>query len=248
MKKITLTLLGLVAFSTSALAQQEVKFGPKAGVNFANVSGKFFDAEYQEDQLEFDKGQTGFHIGAFAEIKFNDKFAIQPEVLYSVQGGKYKQYEKGTDIIFGMPIDYEIDGEMKWNLHYINVPIMAKYYIIPSLAIEAGPYVGFNIKSEWKSEYKSSLTFQGETELSSGKETEDIKNGTNSVDFGLGAGASFNLNNGFFVEARYNLGLSKVGKDFTFVQTDEEGERYETHLKTDNVKNGVIQVSIGYKF
>ncbi len=32
MRKITMTLLGLVAFSTSALAQQEVKFGPKAGI------------------------------------------------------------------------------------------------------------------------------------------------------------------------------------------------------------------------
>ncbi len=43
MKRITLTLLGLVAFSTTAVAQQEVKFGPKAGVNFANIAGK--DAE-----------------------------------------------------------------------------------------------------------------------------------------------------------------------------------------------------------
>ena len=83
MKKITLTLLGLVAFSTSALAQQEVKFGPKAGVNFSSVNGN--DADGKESLL-------GFHLGVFAEIKFNDKFAIQPEVLYSSQGYKSEVY------------------------------------------------------------------------------------------------------------------------------------------------------------
>lgn len=248
MKKSFLTLFGLVAFSTSAVAQQEVKFGPKAGVNFSSINGKFFDAEYPADKLQFDKGVTAFHIGAFAEIKFNDKFAIQPEFLYSVQGGKYEISESGTDIIMGAPLNYTIDGEIQWNLHYINVPIMAKYYVIPSLAFEAGPYVGFNVKSEWKSEYQSTLTFAGETQSNSGKDTEDVKRGTNSIDFGLGIGASYNMDNGFFVGARYNVGLSKVGKDFTQVVVDEEGETTTTQLKADTIKNGVIQVSVGYKF
>src|SRR5690606_35993703 len=123
MKKITLTLLGLVAFSTSALAQQEVKFGPKAGVNFATFNGK--DAGDA-------KMLTSFHVGAFAEIMFTDQFAIQPEVLYSAQGAKSE--EMGTDI--------------KVKADYINIPIMAKYYVIDNLAIEAGPYVGFLMKSE----------------------------------------------------------------------------------------------------
>ncbi len=195
MKKITLTLLGLVAFSTSALAQQEVKFGPKAGVNFASINGKVTE---EGETFEFNKGQTGFHVGAFAEIKFNDKFAIQPELLYSVQGAKIEE----SASLPGMSYDLET----KWNLHYINVPIMAKYYVIPSVAIEAGPYVGFNIKSEMKSE--GTYTVAGVTENEN--DSYDLKKGTNSVDFGLGAGASFNMDNGFFVGARYNLGLAKI--------------------------------------
>lgn len=247
MKNITLSLLGLIAFSTTATAQ-EVKFGPKAGVNFANINGTFFDSEYPEDQVKIDKGTTGFHIGAFAEIKLNDKFSIQPEFLYSTQGGKSIESESSTEYIFGMPLTYEIEGEMKWDLHYINVPIMAKYYVIPNLAIEAGPYVGFNIKSEWKIEYSSSMTFEGETENQSVKSTEDVKKGTNSIDFGLGIGASYNMDNGFFAAVRYNVGLSEVGKDFTFAEVDEDGVQYETYLKTDGIKNGVFQVSIGFKF
>lgn len=228
MKKITLTLLGLVAFSTSALAQQEVKFGPKAGVNFASINGKVTE---EGEKFEFNKGQTGFHVGAFAEIKFNDKFAIQPELLYSVQGAKIEE----SASLPGMSYDLET----KWNLHYINVPIMAKYYVIPSVAIEVGPYVGFNIKSEMKSE--GTYTIAGVTE--SENETQDFKKGTNSVDFGLGAGASFNMDNGFFVGARYNLGLAKISKDAKWTEGEVEFESTK-----EDFKNGVIQISVGYKF
>lgn len=232
MKKITLTLLGLVAFSTSALAQQEVKFGPKAGVNFASINGKVTE---EGETFEFDKGQTGFHIGAIAEIKFNEKFAIQPELLYSVQGGKFE--ESGSETIMGQTFAYE--AESKWNLHYINIPIMAKYYVIPSVAIEAGPYVGINIKSEMK--YEGSISAAGVTE--SENEAYDFKKGTNAVDFGLGFGASFNMDNGFFVGARYNLGLAKISKDAKWTEGDVEFESTK-----EDFKNGVIQVSIGYKF
>jgi len=144
----------------------------------------------------------------------------------------------------GIPVNYNYNAEAKWNLHYINVPIMAKYYVIQSVAIEAEPYIGLNIKSEWKSEYEGSMTFADETQVESRKATEDIKKGTNSIDFSLGVGASFNLDNGFFAGVRYNLGLSEVGKDFT--EIDEDG--FETNLKADGIKNGVFQVSVGFKF
>ena len=221
MKKSFLTLLGLVAISTTAVAQQEVKFGPKAGINFANLSG----------DVEDNKMLIGFHVGAFAEIMFSDKFAIQPEVLYSVQGGRYEDSESGPG--------FSYEEETKWNLHYINVPIMAKYYIIPSVAIEAGPYVGFNIKSEAKSE--GSATIAGVTVNED--ETEDMKKGTNSIDFGLGAGASFNMDNGLFVGARYNLGLAKISKDAKWTEGNSEFESTK-----EDIKNGVIQISVGYKF
>src|SRR5690554_2287798 len=163
MKKIILSLFALAAMGLSANAQQVVKFGPKAGVNFANLSG---------DDIEDSKMKTSFHVGAFAEIFFTDKFAIQPEVLFSAQGAEEKE------------------GDGKWNLDYINIPIMAKYYVIDGLAVEAGPYVGFNMNSELESEGV----------------TMDVKDGTKSVDFGLGLGANYNLDNGFFIGARYNLG------------------------------------------
>lgn len=226
MKKITLTLLGLVAFSTSALAQQEVKFGPKAGVNFATLNGKDTDEA---------KMMIGFHVGAFAEIKFNDKFAVQPEVLFSAQGAKVK--ESGTEVVMGVPVNYEAEGKIK--LNYINIPIMAKYYITDNFAVEAGPYVGFLMAAE--TEYEATMSAAGISQTE--KSTEDIKDILNSIDFGVGVGASFNLDSGFFIGARYNLGLTKFGKEY-----NETVNGIEISAEAADVKNGVIQVSVGFKF
>lgn len=202
MKKSFLTLLGLVAISTTAVAQQEVKFGPKAGVNISNLSG-----------MDDSEMRIGFHVGAVAEIKFNDKFSIQPEVLYSTQGAK-----ASTATPLGT-----IESEIKND--YINVPIMAKYYIVEGFSAELGPYVGFLMKSE--------------SEI--GNFSGDSKDAFKSVDFGLGVGLAYDMPMGFFVGARYNLGLSKANEDIS------AGNGNVT-FQTDDLKNGVIQVGVGYKF
>src|SRR5690606_20595756 len=98
--------------------------------------------------------KTGFHVGAVAEIKFNDKFSIQPELLYSAQGTKF-------------PIN---NSEVKFNIDYINIPIMAKYYIVDGFSVEAGPQVGFLTKAELEG------TFDNLTG------TTDIKDTVKSVD------------------------------------------------------------------
>lgn len=195
MKKMFFAAIAVVGFSAVGMAQQQVKFGPKAGVNFANLSG-MNDSEMK----------IGFHVGAVAEIKFNDKFSIQPEVLYSTQGAK----SKGNDD--------------KISNDYINIPIMAKYYIVDGFSVELGPQVGFLMKSE-----------------SEGIISGDTKDFYKSVDFGLGMGLAYDLPQGFFINARYNLGLSKANEDF------KSGIGGVT-IETKDLKNNVIQVGIGYKF
>ena len=206
MKKSTLSFIALILFSANALAQQEVKFGPKVGVNFANFNGK--------DATNY-KSLIGFHIGGFAEIKFNEHFAIQPEILYSTLGAKQE-------------ISW---AELTSKKDYLNIPVLAKYYITPKFSIEAGPYVSFLLAS----------TTDGTMQNVAVK--NDDKEYSNTIDFGLGFGTSFNLDNGFFVGARYNLGLNKIDKD---------GDRIINGVKTNyealDIKNSVIQIGVGYKF
>lgn len=193
MKKIILAAFVLGTCSV-AFAQQQLKFGPKAGVNFANVSG-FDNSEMK----------TGFHVGAVAEIKFNEKFSIQPEVVYSAQGTK--------------TVINNIQGNV--NIDYINVPILAKYYIVDGFSVEAGPQVGFLVKAE------------GKGDVNGVSVSSDIKDNLKSTDFGLGVGLAYDLPVGLFVNARYNLGLSDIRANTS---------------SGDAIKNNVIQVGIGYKF
>ncbi|MGS2763575.1 porin family protein [Sinomicrobium sp. M5D2P9] len=108
-------------------------------------------------------GRTGYHIGLLAEIGFS-QFAIQPEVIYSAQG---------VD-------DLELD--------YLNIPILAKYYVIPNLSIEAGPQFGFNVKDD---DFPDSFG--------------DIK----TLDMGGAVGVGYKFGS-LFAQARYNFGFSDI--------------------------------------
>ena len=121
MKKVLLTALAVFAFSFANA--QDTKYGVKGGLNMSSNSG---------DGL---KSITSFHLGGFAQFKMNDKFAIQPELLYSAQGAKS---DFGT-----------------LNLKYINIPVMAKYNVADAFSIEAGPQIGFLMSATFASvDYK----------------------------------------------------------------------------------------------
>lgn len=204
MKKILLFSLFVIGYSANA--QQEVKFGPKAGVNFSSLSN-----------ATKAKVLTGFYVGAVAEIKFTENFSVQPELVYSSQGAK-NDY---SETILGIVSHHHNHDK----LEYINIPILAKYYIYNGLSVELGPQFSFLVKAESKDEVSVNGT--------SIKNDRDFKNEVNSFDFGIGAGLAYDLSNGFFVNARYNFGTTKVGKS---------NEYYK------DSRNGVTQVGIGYKF
>lgn len=189
MKKNILIVALLFVFGISSA--QKAKFGIKGGMNISNWAG---DTEGMDT-----KSKIGFNVGGFAEIKLSDKFAIQPELLYSAQGMK----------LDNMPLeiegsDYTVDSTFK--LGYINVPVMFKYYVAEKFNIEAGPQIGFLTSAKIKA------TVEG-----IGSATESVKENFESVDFGLNFGAGYDFTEHFFANVRYNLGLSNIAKT-------EEGE------------------------
>lgn len=175
MKKLLLTLAAI--FTCSFANAQETKFGIKAGLNLGNLTGDFEDAYVNSDM----KMRASFHVGGFAEIKLADKFAIQPELLYSIEGGKQ-----------------DVDGESEkliWDLQYLNIPIMAKYYATDKLSLEAGPQIGFLMKAE--------ATFDGDT-------VADFKDDSKSTSISLNLGAGYNFTENIFGSLRYSIGMSNI--------------------------------------
>jgi hypothetical protein len=164
-----------------------LKFGLKSGLNVTNLSIKYGSLSIEPDY------RYGIHIGAFAEFK-REKFAVQPELLFSMQGAVMEESEG----------DWKSTSTTA--LNYINLPVMAKYYVIDGLSLEAGPQLGFLLTA--KTIYK--VTYDGETET----EETDMKDDCKAIDFAFNLGASYQLpNKPFGFSARYSLGLTNIGND-----------------------------------
>ncbi|RZJ71671.1 MAG: PorT family protein [Flavobacterium sp.] len=159
MKKIIFL---LAAFAGSfAMQAQGIDFGIKAGANFANING----------DLNSD-GINNFHAGAMLELNLVPVFSVQAEGLFSSQGGKYEN---------------TIGAAKDFNLNYISVPVMAKYYILPDrLSIMAGPQFSFLVD-----------------------EAEEAYN-SNSFDMAAAGGIELKLFLGLVAQARYTIGLTDV--------------------------------------
>lgn len=165
--------LGMLFIGNEGQAQ-DLTFGPKVGYNNAKLEGSSFRDFHESNSI------NGMHIGVFAEIRFN-KLAIQPEVYYSTIGGKWQAgFEDGN-------LDHN------FNLDYVNVPLMFKYYLTNGIAIEAGPQAGFLMEGNHKF---------------SDLDPDSPK--FNEFDFSVNLGLSVNLPLNLMVSARYNAGLTNV--------------------------------------
>lgn len=152
--------------------------GIKAGVNFAGLRGNDSDGF---------KNITNFHIGFVSETSIFDNLSLQAELLYSGQGAEADNTE--------------------YKLNYINVPLLAKFYLNDNFNIQIGPQAGVVILH-----------------------TDDFKPADpEGFDFGFAGGVEFMTTEGLFVQGRYNWGTLSVIKDY-------------------DIKNSVIQLSVGYMF
>lgn len=212
MKKLLLIITVIASFSFMNAQENSVRFGVKAGLNIANIVG---DSQDLWDDLNGEiKPIIRFHVGALVEIPVSEVFAIQPELLFSRQGAKLK-------------ID---NAEEISNLSYLNIPLIAKFYLAEGLSFQVGPQIGFLLSAK----NKASGTFFDGFETVTVDEESDIKDRVNSVDFGLNFGFGYQLEQGVFFDARYSLGLSNIN-DF------EGSDDFED-------SNSVFQISLGYKF
>lgn len=100
-------------------------------------------------------------------------------------GLNYTGYNISTDY----PSGYDEDNVIYSN-YYFNIPIMGNYYVAQNLALKAG--IAINILSTAK--------YDG----------HDVKDNYQSTFFTIPLGASYEIND-FVLEARYNIGVSKVG-------------------------------------
>ncbi|MEO7263268.1 MAG: porin family protein [Ferruginibacter sp.] len=122
MKRIVMATMA-IAFCTFQVNAQTTSIGFKAGVNIATLG---------TEQSPKPSALIGLHAGLLAHIHVADKFAVQPEVVYSMQGAK----------------DKSDNSELR--LGYLNVPVLVQYMFSNGLRLETGPQAGILLSAKEK--------------------------------------------------------------------------------------------------
>ena len=125
MKKVFLTLALAAGVAGVANAQTGARFGIKAGVNLASVTGT--DSEGRKNLI-------GANAGVMADISFSDLISFHPELLFSQKGVKFEESGASAQV----------------RTNYLDLPLLLRVKA-DGLFFEAGPQVGFLIgqKSEF---------------------------------------------------------------------------------------------------
>lgn len=199
MKKIIIpiALLATIAISHAQEKQNtksEVTFGAKTGVNIATA---VFD-ESIKNYVPSVSSVVGANFGFFANLPMGSKFALQPELVYSMQG-----------------FDYVYDNEyaradIKTKLNYVTVPFNFQFKFIEKAYIEAGPQFDFLVGA--KGDYTSKDKYTNQVTTVNNK---DLKDNYKALVFGLNFGAGYKITEAISANVRYCLGLSPNSKGNT---------------------------------
>ena len=160
MKKIMMIAAMMVA-AVTANAQNEVgqiTLKPTVGMNIASMTKTEGDS----------KVRVGIAAGVEAEYGITESFSLSAGLLYSMQGVKGNgSFDLDFfDEYFNYEGDAEYTGKATVKLDYINIPILANYYVIPGLAIKAGIQPAFNVSKKVK--------FEGDVIYGNKKETVNV--------------------------------------------------------------------------
>jgi len=146
-------------------AQGDFKFGVTGGLVNSNVRAGASLLNIVDLGSIDAVNKVGFYVGAAADLGISEKFHIQPELLYTKAG----------------------------NLGYIQLPIMAKYYIIDKLYAQVGPQFSLSTNAD---EIKDLLGLVN---------AEDT---VRSIGVDVGFGAGYEVLENLAVQARFSTELT----------------------------------------
>lgn len=219
MKKIAFMATALALVTTVSWAQSPLRIGVKGGANLSHMNSTPDNANISEKNRFAPGGYGGFLLEISGPA--GSKFKGQIEALYNFHNydNRYNLSAMGVNVA---------DVKQTTTLHQISVPLMVKYFPIPSLSFNAGASVNFNLAAK--------ETFDGSIVGVDVGTDRNIKDADylNPVQIGALVGATYYIYNGFFVDGRFNYQFGSMVK-----QKNDNDPLYRTND---------IQLGIGYKF
>lgn len=221
LKKGLLILNALFILHLSAWAQT-VKFGAKAGINFANISAYSnpTNSVYQS------KNYGNTKIGALAELEWT-KITLQTGLMFDGKGGQSTYIDPASST----------NRRKNTRLYYLEVPVNLLYQQrtkIGTLLFGGGPYVAYGVGGNYS---LSGIIYDSQV---SGNEQIQFGNNENSdykrTDYGLNLRTEIRLLHGIGFELNYEFGLRNIASPGIYDSPD---------VKT---RNKVFGVAVSYLF
>lgn len=219
MKKKILLMTGLCVLA-GMTAFSQVKFGLKAGVNFADLK---YEPQDETHGVPDANSLTSFHAGVIVDVPLAPVVSLQPGVMFTGKGSKL-QYSGAN-----------WDFTTKVNPLYVEVPVNILFKPTigtnTKLYIGAGPYIAAGVGGK--------VSYSGNLGDVSGYSDHNINYGDGSdddlksTDIGGNVLAGFEFSNGLLLGAQYGLSFSNNAPG---------GENSDSKI----LRNKVLSVSIGY--
>jgi Outer membrane protein beta-barrel domain len=182
-----LSLAYIIAFTFNAnLSFAQIKFGPKAGLNFSELPN---NTQYIINQQIY----SGYHLGVITEFRLFDNLYLQPGVLISNKGSEYIVGNNTVSNTTGFS-NFQFSG------FYADIPLNLAYKFDRrtfKLLLIAGPQVGYGLTGKWTATYgtKSNVHFGNDP-------TDDLK----PFDYGINIGGGLEAGR-LEISSQYYLGL-----------------------------------------
>jgi len=240
MKTIAILFAAISLSTMTAAAQNKVgefSLKPMIGINVSDLSS--------DEEVNY-KAKVGFTEGMEAEYGVTPWLGVSLGAMYSQQGAKYEASlgqlgvnEEGRKVA----VIIGLKGKLKAD--YINMPLLANFYVWKGLSVKTGLQVGFLVNDKMSgngtlarlTELPVDQIIQEDLSIplttgnffsSFSVEESDI---CKSVVFGIPVGLSYEYKN-ITLDARYYFGLTRMD--------DAEDDA--------PARNRCISITVGYKF
>ena len=186
-----------VLILTTTMSFSQTQYGATAGLNLANVSG---------DDMDNTSMRLGIRLGLNFTRELSDVVTLNSGLVYSVKGASYEAVKYNIDAL----TFEDVDADM--SLNYIELPVNFGFSVSDQFSLMAGFYSAFLV---------------GVSNTIDGEDMDADVDDFASIDFGIGLGAEFSVNDAISINAGYQMGLSPI---------DDDGD---TDIKHSNILVGV---------
>lgn len=201
MKKIILSVSIIILTVTATKAQ--ISVGAKAGLNLATFTG----ADATRANLPGKANKVGLNVGAIVNIPICHGFIVESGAYLSMEG-------------------CEVDGGT-YDLNYIDIPVLAKYYFPRGSKNKATKNTGFSVATGPQLGLLTSAKAKP-----TGGANSDIKDQLQSLDYSWAVATAYTTAKRFGIEAKYNIGARTIDK----------------HTPKQKITNSVLQFNVFYIF